>query len=384
MHQNSPLPLKEQTVIVDSLRGWALLSVVLMNYASIYGWNNHAVKTEPDALTFFLDTASELIFGSKGWTLLAVLFGFGFSVLLQNRQQSGQSVYWFFIKRMLWLFVFAFVNTLFFGGDILNDYALMGLLLLLFYKCSVRMLFVLAACVLLLTPLLHAYLGRLHVLFSPKSRDLFYSFYDRNTFEDHIKANVVMRYKWMLRLSYSVILHLIQLGCFLLGMALHRSHFFEQLSRYLKRVKQLFLFSFILSVAIYMLQFLIEKSEWTFNSYYNLYYPQILVIMCFTTTGIIWLYATGKAKVVFAALAITGKMTLTSYMLQNMLAFFFFILLKPNWSLQSYFLAGLVIYLLQVAASKWWLSQYQYGLAEWLWRCLSYGRMFPLKKKERG
>jgi uncharacterized protein len=380
MISNSPVPQQERTVIVDSLRGWALLSVVLMNYASIYGWNNHAVKTPPDAVTSFLETSTELLLGSKGWTLLAILFGFGFSVLLHNRQQSGASVYWFFIKRMLWLFVFAFVNTLFFGGDILNDYALMGLLLLLFYKCSAKTLFVSATAVLLLTPLLHAYLGRLHVLFSPKSRDLFYSFYDRNTFEDHIRANLVMRYKWMLRLSYSVILHLIQLGCFLLGMALHRSGFFAQLNVHLKKLKQLFLFSFILSAGIYTLQVLIEKNEWTLNSYYNLYYPQILAIMCCTTTGIIWLYTAGKAKRIFSALAVTGKMTLTSYMLQNILAFFLFILLKPGWSLHGYLLTGLLIFLLQVAASKFWLRHYQYGIAEWLWRCLSYGRLFPLKK----
>lgn len=380
MISNSPVPQQERTVIVDSLRGWALLSVVLMNYASIFGWNNHAVKIPPDAVTSFLETSTELLLGSKGWTLLAILFGFGFSVLLHNRKQSGASVYWFFIKRMLWLFVFAFVNTLFFGGDILNDYALMGLLLLLFYKCSAKTLFVSAAAVLLLTPLLHAYLGRLHVLFSPKSRDLFYSFYDRNTFEDHIRANLVMRYKWMLRLSYSVILHLIQLGCFLLGMALHRSGFFAQLNVHLKKLKQLFLFSFILSAGIYTLQVLIEKNEWTLNSYYSLYYPQILAIMCCTTTGIIWLYTAGKAKRIFSALAVTGKMTLTSYMLQNILAFFLFILLKPGWSLHGYLLTGLLIFLLQVAASKFWLRHYQYGIAEWLWRCLSYGRLFPLKK----
>lgn len=380
MSKNSPVPQNERTAIVDSLRGWALLSVVIMNYASIYHWNNHAVKTTSDGVTSFLEEITELLLGSKGWTLLAVLFGFGFSVLLKNIQQKEQSVYGFFIRRMLWLFVIAFINTLFFGGDILNDYALMGLLLLFFYRCNTRTLFITGVAILALTPLLQSYLGRLHVLFTPRYRDMFYELYDRNTFADHIQANLVMRFKWMLRLSYSVILHLIQLGCFLIGMALHRSNFFQLLHSNVRAVKKLFWGSLICSMAIYMLQLLIEKYEWAFNSYYNLYYPQILCIMFSTTAGIIWLYLTGRAKTVFSALAVTGKMTLTSYMTQNILAFFLFIWLKPNWSLAAYMFTGFLIYVLQVFASKYWLSKYNYGIVEWLWRCASYGRLFRLKK----
>lgn len=380
MNNNRPISQNQRIPIIDILRGWALFSVVIMNYLTIYNWNNHSIKTKADNFTSLIESTSEIILGSKGWTLLAILFGFGFSALLKNIIQSGQSKYTFFIKRMLWLFIFAFINTIFFGGDILNDYALMGLILLLFYNFNTKSVFIFGVTILLLTPFLQSYLGRLHLLFAPKDRDIFYKLYNNNNVLDHIKANLFMRYKWMLRLSYSIILHLIQLGCFLIGVVLHRSNFFFQMNSNNKPLKRTFGISLILSITIFFLQLLIDKYEWKFNKYYDLYYPQILCIMISTTSGIIWLYISGKTKSIFSALQATGKMTLTNYMTQNMISFILFICIKPNWALKWYLLTGFIIYILQIFAGKWWLRKYNYGLVEWLWRSLSYGRIFQLKK----
>jgi uncharacterized protein len=379
--KNKPLSQNQRTAIIDILRGWALFSVVIMNYLIIFHWNQYSLKAEPDNLTSTIENISEIILGSKGCTLLAILFGYGFSVLLKNIIQSGQHKYIFFIRRMAWLFVFAFINTLFFGGDILNDYALMGLILLLFYNFNTKSLFIVGALILLLTPLLQSYWEKLHLLFTPKYRDTFYQLYKENTVLSHIKANLFMRYIWMLRLSYSIIFHLIQLGCFILGVALQRSNFFSQMSSSNKqKLKIVFWISLFFSVGIYFGELLIEQNQWAFDDYYNLYYPQILCIMFFTTTGIVWLYNSGKLKVFFRALQAIGKMTLTNYVMQNIISFILFICIKVNWGLPWYLLTGFIIYILQIFFSKWWLSRYNYGLLEWLWRCLSYEQLFKLKK----
>lgn len=382
MGDTGPIPQNQRTPIVDILRGWALFSVVIMNYSTIFGWNAHYLNRKSSNFTSVIENISELVFGSKGWTLLAILFGFGFSVLLKNISKQGQEKYLFFTRRMLWLFVFAFINTLIFGGDILNDYALMGMILLLFYNFNAKSLFIFSAAILLLTPLFQSYLGRLHLLFAPKDRDTFYQLYGKNDFLDNIKANLFMRYKWMLRLSYSIILHLIQLGCFLLGAALQRSNLLVQLSSYRSQyLKSIFWLSFFFSTAIYFLQLFIEQNQWRFNDYYNLYYPQKLCIMVFTTTGIMWLYVAGKTKTLFSALQTIGKMTLTNYVLQNLVAFILFICLRVSWEIQWYLLAGLMIYGFQIFFSRWWLDKYNYGLLEWAWRCLSYRQLFQLKKR---
>lgn len=376
----SPISQDQRTPIVDILRGWALFSVVIMNYSTIYGWNTHSIKSQSDKLTTILETISELLFGSKGWTLLAILFGYGFSILLKNIDKKQQSKYAFFIKRMSWLFVFAFVNSLFFGGDILTDYAFIGLILLLFYNLSAKSLFITGIAILLLTTFLQSYLGKIHLLFAPKDRDTFYELYNRNTIFEHFKANLFMRYKWMLRLSYSVILHLIQLGCFIIGVALQRSNMLVQVATNSKFVKRVFITSLILSITLYFLEQSNEKYNWAINDYYNLFYPQALSIMTFTTSCIILLYKSNKIDKLLSALQTTGKMTLTNYVIQNMIAFVFLICLKPSWALQYYLLMGIAIYVLQVSFSKWWLKRYNYGLLEWLWRSLSYGQKFQLKK----
>ena len=38
-------------------------------------------------------------------------------------------------------------------------------------------------------------------------------------------------------------------------------------------------------------------------------------------------------------------------------------------------------YTLQIFISRWWLSRYQYGPLEYIWRLGTYGKMMPLKKK---
>jgi len=40
----------------------------------------------------------------------------------------------------------------------------------------------------------------------------------------------------------------------------------------------------------------------------------------------------------------------------------------------------LAMWALMLAWSKWWLARFRYGPLEWLWRCLTYGLLFPLRR----
>ena len=37
-------------------------------------------------------------------------------------------------------------------------------------------------------------------------------------------------------------------------------------------------------------------------------------------------------------------------------------------------------WVLMLVGSPWWLARFRYGPLEWLWRCLTYWRLFPLKR----
>ena len=74
-------------------------------------------------------------------------------------------------------------------------------------------------------------------------------------------------------------------------------------------------------------------------------------------------------------------MTLTNYLLQNILALMIFsglglgLLHRTSYAFTVETAAA--VFFLQVFFSHWWLSYFRYGPVEWLWRCLAYRRWLP-------
>jgi len=67
----------------------------------------------------------------KFYKLFSLLFGMGYAVMLIQAQQKQRPFGAWFTRRMLALFLFGMAHgTLLWGGDILHDYAVAGLLLL--------------------------------------------------------------------------------------------------------------------------------------------------------------------------------------------------------------------------------------------------------------
>ena len=132
-----PIQQNQRTAIVDILRGWALLGVVLMNYIDyFYIGLDEAYK--PDQLSGVLQAIGGILFAAKSWTMLSLLFGYGFAVLMQNIAAKGMQPAVFFTRRMFWLLVLGIINSMLFFGDILKDYALLGLVLLLLHRLSAK------------------------------------------------------------------------------------------------------------------------------------------------------------------------------------------------------------------------------------------------------
>jgi uncharacterized protein len=98
--------------------------------------------------------------------------------------------------------------------------------------------------------------------------------------------------------------------------------------------------------------------------------------MIFITSAICWLYVCKKLKTFFSSLQTIGKMTLTNYLMQNLIGLLLFSGLGFNLTQKlpfyGYVLMAVGIYTGQVYFSKWWLSKYNYGPVEWLWRRLTY------------
>lgn len=84
-------------------------------------------------------------------------------------------------------------------------------------------------------------------------------------------------------------------------------------------------------------------------------------------------------------LAAVGRMALTNYLLHSVLCGLIFY----SYGLGLFGAVGfaqcvgvaLAIFGLQLVLSPHWLRHFQFGPVEWLWRCLTYGRLVPMRRR---
>jgi uncharacterized protein len=94
--------------------------------------------------------------------------------------------------------------------------------------------------------------------------------------------------------------------------------------------------------------------------------------------GITLLVSAGRLRPVTTALAATGRMALTNYLTQTLVATSIFYYWGLGWFGQisdaQRVGVALAIYLPQVALSVTWLRFFRFGPMEWLWRSITYLR----------
>lgn len=357
---------------IDILRGWALLVVVISNYL-VFGSSPEGKVNGNTILATIIQAVEAILFSAKGWTLLFTLFGFGFGVIYEKQQNN---VYGFLIRRMLVLFIFAFINSLFYDGDILRDYAFLGLLFLLFIHLPIKKLAIISGLMLLLAPFLTAYINTLDMSAVDELAKGIEPFRRSTNWLDIFKFNFLgCYYNEVLNLNYSVTAHYIMFACMLLGLALQKSGFFQNLSEKKALLKKYMLRALLLTLVLWGIYVGVNIAQLSFSKYFSFYYWIVLTTMSFTSFSILLLYVYEKGGLVFKAFSWIGKMTFTNYLMQNMIAFFVFqgagMGLFDTMPIYFYFLFALAVYAIQVLFSYWWLQSHAYGPLENLWRKLS-------------
>lgn len=375
-----PIQANQRVIIIDILRGWALLGIIFMNFSDFFADQIDPETYNPSLSDSILMYFFHILFSTKCWTLLAILFGVGFTIFYEKAKTKVDNINLFFIKRMFILLVFGLINSTFYGGDILLDYAVIGMIMLPFIHLKPKTLFLISIGIFLISPALVTIFDVWYPM--PKFDYEYYKNLNESTsLLDVFKANLYMRYNTFLLLySYAIIVHLIQLAGFLLGIAAAKTYFFENLNTASKpKIKKIFWISLTVTLLAYVA--VIFANKYGFTKFYSTRYVLAVPTMIFTTSAVCWLFISNKLKSFFSALQIIGKMTLTSYVVQNLIAFIVFVLLKPALPLYAFYCFALIVFILQVYFSKWWLSKYNYGPLEWLWRSLSYGKWFDFKKE---
>lgn len=100
-----------------------------------------------------------------------------------------------------------------------------------------------------------------------------------------------------------------------------------------------------------------------------------------------WWNQAGGAGRLRARLEAVGRMALTNYLSQTIIGLLTFrgiaSLVADGWTPTRSVIAGFVaaVWLAQLWWSPAWLGRFRYGPAEWLWRCATYRRWQPLRRR---
>jgi uncharacterized protein len=172
----TPIPAAQRIELLDALRGFALLGILLANIHYFAGWT----FMDADARAALAGVAMAqvenflflLLIDGKFYTVFSFLFGIGFALQLDRLQSRTPQALRIYVRRLLALLLIGVIHLcLIWDGDILALYAVTGLVLLLLRKVSDRQL-LLGASALILLPVLGWPLVRLldlHPLFGMKT-----------------------------------------------------------------------------------------------------------------------------------------------------------------------------------------------------------------------
>lgn len=120
----SPVKSSERYIILDALRGFAILGIGMANYPefSLYTFQSEAaVSAMPSAgADRILRFLTYMFVDGKFYTIFSLLFGIGFSIIIANAARKGKNGFRIFFRRMFVLTAIAFLHLMFiWSGDIL-------------------------------------------------------------------------------------------------------------------------------------------------------------------------------------------------------------------------------------------------------------------------
>ncbi len=124
--------MSERQYVVDRLRGFALLGVLIVNtpflITSVVGISPASLPTIGDEIAGFVTWT---FFQAKSYVVFSFLFGYSLSILLDSLARRGHDATRIYRQRLMALGLFGTIHAcLLFVGDILVPYAILGVALI--------------------------------------------------------------------------------------------------------------------------------------------------------------------------------------------------------------------------------------------------------------
>ncbi len=396
----TPVAAKERIQTLDVLRGFALFGILWMNIPMNYEGTA--------SFQHIIGQLGQLLADGKFYTTYSFLFGLGFSVQLLRAQARDAPIVPVYLRRLFVLLLIGLAHYIFlWWGDILHDYALMGVYLLLVRKRSLRTLLVLAALCLVSEIFFDGAVGRVRSLrradpevartqelqrpIGELTRQVLWErgrrAEDRGTYPELVSARAagareLYSHRWQYFSGTIVCM-------FLLGLYAGRRGIFHNTAAHLPFLRNLMWWAlgvgFTLNLA--------DVVAWELGGHYHLFWPKLVgdavytlgrpALCLFYVCGLTLLLQNERWRERLRPLSWAGRMGLTNYLLQSVVfttIFYTYGLgLMPKASPMTALGLALATYPLQILLSMWWMRRFQFGPMEWLWRSLTYMKLQPMR-----
>lgn len=397
----SPTRPGDRIAQLDILRGWAILGILAVNAVS-FAWPFEVMMSEapPPGATGRSDLIGQWVvdvfFADKFRTLFTMLFGV--SIFLVGGEKDDEARGRLLWRRLGWLGLFgALHGALLWYGDILLHYAYCGLLMMLMRSWSARRLLCIGGGVTLLWGVI-ATVGYWGMANMPAEFAAQMEAGRPASGPEAIAAAVdVYRSGWpagflqnlkvwaTFQLMMSPFLLPVTVPLMMLGLGLFKSG-------YLHGRAPLWTYALVIlagganlvCLAVWGWRDVMAGEADPTGGLAAAAGGTAFLITLFYASILILLVRFGLRPLV-AWLAPVGRMAFTNYLTQTLIMVsLYYAPWGPMWfgehgPAQMWMVVG-AICAAQVIWSPLWLSVFSMGPLEWIWRCLTYGRMVPLRK----
>lgn len=381
------LKTTERLGVVDALRGFALLAIVLLHNLEHYNlflplefvvpeWLQTVDKAAWDSMFF--------LFAGKAYATFSLLFGFSFYIQFHNAEKRGTDFRGRFAWRLFLLFLFAQLHALFYNGDILVLYSVVGFVLIPVCKLKDKTVFWIAL-ILLLQP--YEWGRAIYAMFNPDyvpETGHFLPYFYRaeqvtsvGTFFEVLRSNITdgQLYSNIWQVENGRLFQTAAL--FMFGMLLGRRKYFMKSEASVRFWKRSLVCAAIAFIPLYCLKTFVPELitnesilvpyKIAVPSYANFAF-MIVLVSIFT---LLWF----KKEVGYSWQSLLipyGRMSLTNYITQSIIG----VSIYYGYGLAMYKYAGatgslliaLAIFTVQLIFSRWWLARHKQGPLEFLWR----------------
>ena len=409
MNPNSnagPVTERQRYIILDALRGFALLGIAIANFPEFSLWtflSKEATAAMPTAqVDGVVRWAEYLLVDGKFYTLFSLLFGIGFSIIIGNAEKRGANGFRIFYRRMTVLLVMGLLHLCFlWSGDILALYALMGMLLPLFRNYSNRTLLRWAAFLLLLPIGIDAMVE----LFSLQPASWFFDkmwnwcgVFGIN--EDHYaywlqeQTTYTGMLQFLVQGAFERMTEFIDgnryfkvLGLFVLGFYIGRNRLYARLEEIRPLLRKVLVVGFAwgLPLSFVYAYSCMMHHPWGLTAHTALYTFSVFPLAFGYVATMALAYLRFGETTLTRFFATPGRVALSCYIGQTLFGILLFygvgFGLGAHIGLVWVLLITLAVFLVEVLFAHLRLRYFHFGSLEWIWRMLTYGKYIRLRKK---